>query len=194
MTAACYVAGMWLGGRLVEWLRGCELLRLGIIGSLLVVGCATLAIGTPSTQTVAYLDMGNSDIQGMTICSETNQPVIILNERLTGRQSAIDEVMLHENVHVHQAVKHEGGCKGLMKEFRSSAQARFDIEFSAYCTSARSAVIAHKIKKSTAIEYLTTFMRLMYPTKQTEEQVRMRAEFCLGDIDEGNVPRFMWWA
>lgn len=173
---------MWMGSSM----------RKGIFSlvALSLVGCsAALLMGKPLTdkQRVAFLDLGAGDLQGVTICTEANRPLILINARIEDKPAAVGEALEHELVHVGQMERYEGGCKSMMKRYRADAQFRFDTEFSAYCTNARTAVLNRKVRKESAVEYLTLWMRLMYPTKQSEAQVKARAEFCLGDIED-NVP------
>ena len=116
---------------------------------------------------------------GVTICTEKNAPLILLNRTIQGDSIQTPMILEHEFTHVRQINNYPGGCKPFMERFQIDAQFRFDVEFEAYCINAIRDIRSGKEKPDVAALHLSYWMVGRYPTKLTASAVLARAQSCI---------------
>lgn len=109
-----------------------------VILGCLAIGCAG-ALSLPRVVTVVEpytpilpLDEGrNPGLDGRVMCDLVGMPVIYI--RTTLADSVGPWVLLHEKVHVEQALGMKGGCIALRQRISSDSMFRLKIEGAAFC-------------------------------------------------------------
>lgn len=142
---------------------------LGLI-ALQIVDC-----GIAEGQTVGYM-MLNRGVGATTICSEKNEPVIVIARQYKG-STFETELRAHEMVHVRQMNEYPGGCEAATARYMSDPQFRFDQEFEAYCQNAVQQVRAGEPLIPTA-QALALHMMLLYPDVYQSDVIEAKAVMC----------------
>lgn len=105
-------------------------LALGILIMIAFSEVAVIVTHVPTTQIVSAAIPKQYD--GVTVCSQDNQPVIVLQEGVAGTDvEAI--VLVHEMTHVRQNLAYKGGCKEFSKRYNRDSVFRMKMETEAYC-------------------------------------------------------------
>lgn len=128
-------------------------------------------------QTIIFLPLGNVYV-GLTVCSEANESIILINWDIRNDKDAIAETLAHESVHVRQAKAHDGGCKGAQRHYQTDPQYRLDSEWEAYCVDAVRDVVLRGYSETEAVVHLVEAMS-PYPSPLNPQQVVEKARLCL---------------
>ena len=116
---------------------------------------------------------------GITVCTESNQPLVMLDWSLRDDTAAIAEVMEHELEHVRDAISYPGGCKEFRERYRVDQEFRIEAELKGYCRNAARAVRKKVAQPDLVAAFFTAFLLHIYPTDQTEAQIRKQFDACI---------------
>lgn len=141
-----------------------------VVGVLRLLGCTRyIQVEAPPKEIVVELEpwsscaFGQMCQIGQVVCSNTNQPVIVLRRGIDPAQVAF--TMTHERTHVEQMKRN---CEATRKSYRDDPEVRWNMELEAYCAEAEARVKAGMPMKG-VMAGLTTILNALYDA--TEEDI-----------------------
>lgn len=146
-------------------------LTLGVLR--LLGGCTRyVQVEAPPKEIVVELEPWSSCAYGQmcqigqVVCSNKNQPVIVLRRNIPAEQLAY--TLIHERVHTTQM---QGNCEAVRQRYRSDPNVQWQMELEAYCAEAEARIKAGMPMKG-VMAGLTTILNALY--EATDEDIVCR--------------------